>query len=151
MIFLLSIFGALLVSTTSVAQTSGCWGYLDEEGHCVGCNEPYFYSLCTWGCVHGYCTSHGGSGQCSCGYRYYTASISSDGGDCAGEECGLVRVRVSRLAQKKKERNAELRMRGGSAQAGFPYPSQRLLFVVNPCNHSFDLVQRDVRPLAGGM
>jgi hypothetical protein len=157
MMFLMSILGTLmLLPSTSAAQAS-CWGYLDEQGQCVGCNEPYFYSLCTSGCVHGYCNSRGGGGQCSCGYRYYSASISHDGGSCAGDECGLVRVRVSRLAHDSKERNVAFQGGGSVEQlptnvrSGLPSRVPRLLFVLNRCNHSFELIQRDIGLLAGGM
>ena len=146
MMFLMSILGSLVIFPSTAAAQASCWGYIDEQGRCVGCNEPYFYSLCTTGCVHGYCISHGGSGQCSCGFVYYSAVIYSDGGDCSGDNCSLARVRVSHLAQNSKEHNTHVQEGTNS-----PRRVPRLLFVLNPCEHSFQLIQRDIAPLAGGM
>jgi hypothetical protein len=89
--------------------------------------------------------------------QIYSAAIYPDGGSCSGDECGLIRVRISRLAHDGKEHDPAFQ--GGNSvgqlstnvRTGLPGRVPRLLFVLNRCNHSFELIQRDIGLLAGGM
>jgi hypothetical protein len=141
--------------------TATCWGYFDVQAHCVGtggCSEPYFYSLCTSGCIHGQCIDHGSSGQC-CGHIYYSAVIYQDGGNCSGSECGLLRAHPSHSAKNRKQRNPERGTGTSLERVGFGgnspflgYAAPRLLFVPDRCAHTYQIiVQRGLSVDLGGM
>ena len=155
------ILGVLTLAPHLARAQASCWGYLDVQSHCSGsggCSSPYFYSLCTTGCVHGLCVGHGSSGQC-CGHVYYSAVIYSDGDDCPGDECGLLRAHAPSSAKSSKRLNPQPVRQATAENLGLAseppilgLPASRLLFVPDRCTHTYHIVlQRDLPVDFGGI
>lgn len=143
---------AILVTSRAAAQGDQCWSYSEEQQfNCVGaggCRGSYYETYCYVGCLHGWCTNRGGSGEC-CGRIYYTASGSSDG-TCLGFDCGLARVHTSSFRDPKGRDSAEVQhvatterlgATADPAVGGLRVP--RLMFVPDRCAHTYGMIVQE--------
>lgn len=138
---MLSILIVCAVAPKANAQ-AGCTGYYEYESACSGaggCTSTYVYSICSFGCIHGDCFNHSGSGLC-CGHLYYTASIRTDGGTCSGSNCGAARIHHGPKV------DSSMLDRGLPNARSFSPPAQsvKVALVPDRCRGIYAVVEEDV-------
>jgi hypothetical protein len=82
--------------------------------------------------------------------RYIPMAVAAPGMSVALSEFGFHVWRTTAWSATSRLRE-EAVLNNSQQRSGLPSRVPRLLFVLNRCNHTFELIQRDIGLLAGGM
>jgi len=131
-VFKLTMLSLTILIGLGSARAQNCVRYIDAQRLCTGpgCNVIVPDTRCTFGCISGTCNPLGNTADC-CGVPHDYAQIFSDGGTCAGQDCGLLVIRRSEMRTRKFSTLADLE---GTPPLALPL---RRLFMPNKCTHDF--------------
>jgi hypothetical protein len=130
---LLLLFFAFAYGTSHAER---CVGYFDPPPrHCTGaggCDTDVPTTSCTIGCTSGLCSNNANVADC-CGVPAAYAGITSDGGDCTGQNCGLARIQ---LARQMRQRFENTYVRSTPLPPPMRLPLRRV-FMLNTCTQDY--------------
>jgi len=154
---LLLVSGALILTLDTAPARARCVDYWDIGSvPCSGpggCQSEWEDVTCWFGCISGTCNDDGNSTEC-CGVRHDYAQVYGDGGNC-DNECGDSPVRVHATASNTNPLHRAELLQGYSPglimlDAHTSYKPTQLIYVLNRCNHTYELMVLDGRVVPSG-